>query len=199
MKTLLFVDDHPVYREGLRRCLGEALPEVQIHVAPGLRSALAILASRRDIDFCLSDYRLADGDGVALIQEVRRRYPDIAVGVLCADPTPTVTARVKSSGAVACLSKDRDTESLAAAIDTIFNGGLIFDDASFSGNSPGTLSVRRLEILQLAGEGHPDKRIADQLDITESTVRNHWQHIFIRIGANNRTEAVTKAVRLGLI
>jgi DNA-binding NarL/FixJ family response regulator len=62
-----------------------------------------------------------------------------------------------------------------------------------------TLSIRRREILLLAGNGQLDKQIGEQLCITESTVRNHWQHIFTRLQASNRTEAVAKAMRLGII
>ena len=62
-----------------------------------------------------------------------------------------------------------------------------------------TLSIRRRKILLLAGKGYADKQIGDQLEISESTVRNHWQHIFVRLEAGNRTEAVVKAMRLGLI
>jgi DNA-binding NarL/FixJ family response regulator len=199
MRTMLFVDDHPIYRDGLQRAVTEALRDLRILVADGASSALELLSVTDDIDFCLSDYRLVGGDGVALLQEVRRRYPGIAIGLLCADPTEAVIARVRGAGAVACLSKDRDTDALAAAIDTIFNGGTVFDDTPLPASHSGTLSIRRREILLLAGNGQLDKQIGEQLCISESTVRNHWQHIFIRLQASNRTEAVAKAMRLGMI
>jgi DNA-binding NarL/FixJ family response regulator len=198
MRTMLFVDDHPIYRDGLQRAVTDALPGLRILVADGASSALELLSVTDDIDFCLSDYRLVGGDGVTLLEEVRRRYPGIAIGLLCADPTEPVIARVRAAGGVACLSKDRDTDALAAAIDTIFNGGTVFDDNPLP-TSSGTLSIRRREILLLAGNGQLDKQIGEQLCITESTVRNHWQHIFTRLQASNRTEAVAKAMRLGII
>jgi DNA-binding NarL/FixJ family response regulator len=197
MRTMLFVDDHPIYRDGLQRAVTEALPGLRILVADGTSSALELLSVTDDIDFVLSDYRLVGGDGVTLLEEVRRRYPGIAIGLLCADPTEAVIAKVKAAGAVACLSKDRDTDALAAAIDTIFNGGTVFDDSPLPHS--GTLSIRRREILLLAGNGQLDKQIGERLCISESTVRNHWQHIFTRLQASNRTEAVAKAMRLGLI
>jgi DNA-binding NarL/FixJ family response regulator len=196
---MLFVDDHPIYRDGLQRALTDALPDLQILTAACARSALEVLATTHDIDFCLSDYRLADGDGASLLEEVRRLYPDIAIGLLGADLPAGVTSRVKAAGGVACLSKDRDTDALASAIDTIFNGGLVFDDGPLPTAYFRSLSIRRRQILLLAGKGHPDKQIGEQLNISESTVRNHWQHIFARLDAGNRTEAVVKAIRLGLI
>ena len=196
---MLFVDDHPIYRDGLQRALADALPDIRVLTASGTEAALGLLEGTRDIDFCLADYRLADGDGASLLDEVRLRYPEIAIGLLCADPPVGMVDRLKAIGGVACLSKDRDTDSLASAIDTIFNGGLVFDESPVPASSSRTLSIRRCKILQLAGKGYPDKQIGEQLEISESTVRNHWQHIFVRLEAGNRTEAVVKALRLGLI
>jgi DNA-binding NarL/FixJ family response regulator len=198
---MLFVDDHPIYRDGLQRALADALPDLRVLTASGAEAALGLLEGTSDIDFCLADYRLADadGDGASLLDEIRLRYPEIAIGLLCADPPAGIVDRLKAIGGVACLSKDRDTDSLASAIDTIFNGGLVFDDILLPTSSSRSLSIRRRKILQLAGKGYPDKQIGEQLDISESTVRNHWQHIFLRLDAGNRTEAVVKALRLGLI
>jgi DNA-binding NarL/FixJ family response regulator len=196
---MLFVDDHPIYRDGLQRALADALPDVRVLTASGAQAALDLLEGTGDIDFCLADYRLGDGDGASLLDEVRLRYPEIAIGLLCADPPAGILDRLKAIGGVACLSKDRDTDSLASAIDTIFNGGLVFDESLVPTSSSRSLSIRRRKILQLAGKGFPDKQIGEQLEISESTVRNHWQHIFVRLEAGNRTEAVVKALRLGLI
>jgi len=196
---MLFVDDHPIYRDGLQRALADALPDIRVLTAAGAEAALGLLEDAGDIDFCLADYRLADGDGASLLDEIRLRYPEIAIGLLCADPPAGIVDRLKAIGGVACLSKDRDTDSLASAIDTIFNGGLVFDESLVPASSSRSLSIRRRKILQLAGKGYPDKQIGEQLDISESTVRNHWQHIFVRLEAGNRTEAVVKALRLGLI
>lgn len=199
VKTMLFVDDHPIYRDGLQRALTEAVPDFKVLTASGTETALELLEKTRDIDFCLADYRLADGDGASLLEEVHRLYPEIAIGLLCTHPPPGIIDRLKAIGGVACLSKDRETDSLALAIETIFNGGLVFDDSLLPAASFRTLSIRRRKILQLAGRGYPDKQIGEELEITESTVRNHWQHIFTRLEAGNRTEAVAKALRLGLI
>jgi len=199
MKNMLFVDDHPIYRDGLQRALMSALTGLRIYVASGYHSALELLSVTTDVDFCLADYRLPDGDGVSLIEEVRRNYPDIAIGLLCADPLAGIVARVRNAGGVACLSKARDTVALAAAIDTIFNGGIVFDDGPLPTSLMNSLSAKRRQILKLAGTGYLDKQISEQLNISESAVRNHWQHIFTRLEAGNRTEAVVKAMQMGLI
>jgi DNA-binding NarL/FixJ family response regulator len=199
MKSMLFVDDHPMYREGVRRTLSAALPDLQTHTAADARSALAVLDANPNIDLCLADYRLPDGDGLTLIAEVRRRFPLIAIGLLCAEPSLGLVAKARLAGAVACLSKERDTEALATALDQLFAGGEVFDDKPLPASHYATLSIRRRELLMLAADGLLDKQIGERLGITESTVRSHWQQIFMRLDASNRTEAVTKALRLGLI
>lgn len=199
MKQILFVDDHPIYRDGVRRVLESRGPNLKVHTADGVTDAMDVLERNRDIDLCLSDYRLLDGDGVDLVKKVRARYPTIAVGILCAEPTLSLVNEVRALGAIACLSKDRDPDALCDAIDILYNGGTVFDSFPKYVTGLHTLSLRRREILVFAGQGLLDKQIAGKMMITESTVRNHWQHIFIQLDVSNRTEAVSKALRQGLI
>jgi DNA-binding NarL/FixJ family response regulator len=199
MRSLLFVDDHPIYRDGLARVLHLALPDLVITPVEGVAAALAHLDSGAEPDLCLTDYRLADGDGLALLVALRARMPSLAVGLLCADPSGMLVQRARAAGAVACLSKDRDAAALAAAIETLFDGGAVFDDGPRLHPAGPAFSLRRREILSMAAEGLLDKQIGDRLGISESTVRNHWQHMFTRLDVSNRTEAVSRAIRLGLI
>ncbi len=199
MRSVLFVDDHPIYRDGLARLLAARLPDLAVAAVEGVAAAKAHLFGGAEPDLCLTDYRLADGDGLDLIVALRDLQPTLAIGLLCAEPGETLIARARAAGAVACLSKDRDTDALVAAIETIFDGGEVFDDPVRLHPAGLPFSLRRREILALAADGLLDKQIGDRLGITESTVRNHWQHMFIRLGATNRTEAVSRAIRLGLI
>jgi DNA-binding NarL/FixJ family response regulator len=175
MKHILFVDDHPIYRDGVRRVLESSDPDIKVHTADGITSASSYLAETNDIDLCLTDYRLLDGDGVTLVRRVRSLYPSIAVGMLCAEPTLSLADEIRSLGAVACLSKDRDPVGLCEAIQTLYNGGTIFDNVARNASENRTLSLRRREILVFAGQGLLDKQIGEKMGISESTVRNHWQ------------------------
>jgi DNA-binding NarL/FixJ family response regulator len=193
--TLLFVEDHPIYRDGLQRALQKATPRLRVWAVDGVKAALDMLAIRSDLDLVLADHRLLDGDGLSLITTIRERRPDIAVGLLCADASAALTKRARAIGAVACLSKNRDAEHLARALGVLFNGGTVFD----ADMAEDALSLRRREILALAADGLLDKQIGERLGISESTVRNHWHNLFQKLGAGNRTEAVTRALRQGLI
>ena len=125
--SLLFVDDHPLYREGLRRALLDAMPELRvIDVADGA-GAVASLSANADIDLCLVDFRLADEDGLSLLSAIGKQFPAVARGVLCSAPTGEVAARAKDAGCLACLSKDRSASSLVEALGALRDGHAVFD------------------------------------------------------------------------
>ena len=197
--TLLFVDDHPLYREGLKRVVEEVLPDARVLVAASSATALASLADEPDTDLFLTDYRLPGEDGLALLEEVGRRHPTAARGLLCTDPTATLAERARELGCVACLSKDRNMEEIAAALGILFSGGTVFDGPEPNGAEREHLSAKRIEILQLAADGQSNKEIARSLGIAERTVKDHWHYIFDRLRVGNRAEAISRAHRLNLL
>jgi DNA-binding NarL/FixJ family response regulator len=197
-KRLLYVDDHPIYRDGVRRALEAAIEGLTVALADGVRQAQRILQDDRAIDLCLADYRLMDGDGFSLISAIRTSHPTVAVGVLSGEPTAALAAQVRAIGGVACLPKDMPTEALIDAVEAIFDGDEVFPP-TIRPPGQGALSEKRRTILLYASQGLPDKMISEKLGISESTVRNHWHHIFRRFGVTNRTEAVTQALRQRLI
>lgn len=194
MYTLLFVDDHPLYREGVRRALRDALPTLAIHVASGVQEALTTLQAHPETDLCLSDFTLGDGDGLALLQQAGKLHPTVARGLLCAAPTGEMAYRAEAMGCVACLSKDRDLDSLVQALQTLFEGGSQFDVTPLVCGVAG-LTDKRKEILRLAAKGLSNKEISGLLGISERTVKDHWSYIFEQLGVSNRTEAVGYALR----
>lgn len=196
MRTILFVDDHPIFREGLRRTLEGEIAGLRVHCASDAKTALERLWSGLDIDLLLSDYKLPDQDGLTLIQVVRRQYPTVAAGLLCADLPFALLSRARALGIVLCMSKGRSASDLVVALQSVFEGGRCFEDVLLRS---GQISPRRYEILALASKGHSDKVIGDQLRISENTVRNHWKYIFTQLGVSCRTEAVGKAIRQGMI
>lgn len=199
MYTLLFVDDHPLYREGVRRALSDAMPELRIVLADCVASALAVLAQDADIDLCLSDFMLPDGDGLMLLGQVAQRYPTVARGLFCGAPDAAMARQAQAIGCVACLSKDRDIGLLGEALKVLFDGGRVFDVAPAPDLGQANLSDKRKEILRLAAKGLSNKEISGLLGISERTVKDHWGYIFDQMGVSNRTEAVSQAMRERLL
>lgn len=200
MRRILFVDDHPIYREGLRRAIVNIASDIDIVDVEGVSQALDRLGADPDFDLCLVDKKLGDGDGLSLAREIRARHPAVAVGVLCAEPHAELANDIRRIGGIACLAKTRDAPSIVGAIDAMFRGELVFDEVeSASATSPREISKRRSEVMRLASEGLLDKQISDRLGISESTVRHHWNQIFKLLDSSNRSEAVVKALKRGLI
>lgn len=198
MNSILFVDDHPLYREGIQRTLMEALPGLKVQVADALDSALVALRAEPEIDLCLADYRLRGDDGLNLLQQVGSEFPTVARGLLCGSLTPELVERARSIGCVACLSKDRDAEELTEALNLLFEGGTVFDTCSPNG-AERSVSAKRLEILRLAAAGMTNKFIAQKLGVGERTVKDHWAHLFEQLGVGTRAEAVGVAYRRNLL
>ena len=198
LRSVLFVDDHPIYRDGLRRTLESEISDLRVTTAGTIHAALELFGSGHNTDFCLSDYRLPDGDGLALLREVRKRNSSVALGLLSAEHSFALHDQARSVGAVLCLSKDRTPGELIAAIETIFQGGEAYDSVATKGSSR-ALSLRRREILSYASGGLLDKQICERMGVSESTIRSHWVEIFTQLDVGNRTEAVTKAIRMRLI
>ncbi|MBO9543484.1 response regulator transcription factor [Caulobacter sp.] len=197
MTCLLFVDDHPLYRTGVQRALGEAMPDLTVVAVTDHDEAVAYLAGHDDVDLCLTDYRLVGPDGVALLKAVGERFPTVARGLLCSDPTPELAQQVKDLGCLACLSKARDMDALVEALGELFNGGAVFDTVADSARE--LLSPKRRLVLDLAAQGGSNKEIARRLGISERTVKDHWTQIFLRLGVVNRAEAVSRAHQLRII
>lgn len=196
MTRLLFVDDHPLYRAGVRLAIAQALPDVTVDLASTAEEALARLAAEPNVDLCLADYRLPGGDGLSLLAEVGRRWPTIARGLLCADPTADLARRAEALGCIACLSKARDMDRLVDALGQLFQGGAVFDS---DGPAGPVLSDKRRLVLEMAARGASNKAIALELGCTERTVKDHWARIFERLAATNRAEAISRAHELRLL
>ena len=194
--AFLFVDDHPLYRDGLTRAVAQCLPGAQVVAAADAAAGLALLAAMPEMDLVLSDLRLPGMDGFAFLERVGSAHPTVPRGLLCGDPTAAVAERARRRGFVACLSKDRDMEAIAGALQVLLGGGTVFDEAPTGSEG---LSAKRVEILRLAADGRSNKEIARSLGITERTVKDHWQYIFARLGATNRAEAVGRALRTGVL
>ena len=109
VRTILFVDDHPVFREGLKRTLEAEIPDLSVIAVGDAAASLQILASGRDVDLLLADYRLPDENGLALLARVRRGYPTVGAGLFCSDLTPALIHEARSLGAVlGLLQQDPD-------------------------------------------------------------------------------------------
>ena len=203
---ILHADDHPMFREGLRFFLQLLGPEVTVLEAGNLRAALDKLALEWPVDLMLLDLQMPGVSEIEGFLAIRRAYPALPVVIVSGVNDPQIIRTLLDGGARGYIPKFTGSEQLMDALRRVLNGEVYVPDAMFlppsqaagSGESA-PLTSRQSQILPLLAEGMPNKRIANALGLTEGTVKQHLKDLFRRLNANNRTQAVREARRLGLL
>ncbi|MBA2676961.1 MAG: response regulator transcription factor [Ktedonobacteraceae bacterium] len=219
MVRILLADDHPIVREGLRALLEtQADFEVVAESANG-KEALQ-LAAKLEPDMLLLDLEMPVMDGVETIRRLSQLPHPPRVIVFTAFDDDERIIHALQAGANGYLLKDRPREEIFKAIRITIEGGsmlqpvvaskllrhvgsqqkmLITRSASDTGAFEEQLTERELEVLRLLAQGMPNKEIAAHLVISERTAKFHVSSIMSKLGATNRTEAVSLAAQRGLI
>jgi DNA-binding NarL/FixJ family response regulator len=207
MIRILVVDDHPVVRQGLVAVL-EDEPDFEVGGAVGSAEEAIALAERLLPDVVLLDLELPGVDGIEAIPRLAGAAPAARVLVFTAYDTDERVFGAIRSGARGYLLKGASAEEIARAIRVVHAGGSYLEprvaakvmaEVGAPRQAASVLSQREREVLQLVAEGLSNKQIARSLTITERTVKFHVSSILNKLGAGNRTEAVTLAAQQGLV
>lgn len=206
---LLIADDHEVVRSGLKTMLADTEIRVVAEVATG--SEAVKYALENDPDVVLLDVRMPDGDGLTGLGRIKLDKPDMPVLMLSTFDNPTYIARAVALGASGFLLKGCSRDELVRAIrlaaagesawtrDELrrVTGALATPRLSADVEVP--LTHRESEVLRQLAYGLTNKEIAQALDISYETVKEHVQHILRKIGVSDRTQAAVWAVRKQLV
>jgi DNA-binding NarL/FixJ family response regulator len=199
---LLVVDDHPLVCaalvQALEQALGKAGAALRCEAAASAAEARRRLERPPPPDVVLADFRLPDGDGIALLQDVRRLAPRAACIVLSGLDDPRLPARAQALGFEGYLSKSLQPAQLVAGVQAVLQGRRCFPQPAAEAGVP-VLTERQAEVLSLVGRGRSNKEIARALGVAERTVKDHLTIVFARLAVHTRAEAVARAGALGLI
>lgn len=205
-RTLLVVDDHPLMLEGLSQIAGQALPDHTVLQAGSFAEARGYALGEQPPALVLLDPGLPDLHGLPAIQGMVRALPAGAVVVISANDQPQDQEAAWVAGARAFISKSARPEDLVSGLQAVARGervlitrhqGMVEPPPSPAEQTG--LSARQLEVLVAMCEGHSNKLIAQQLQITEKTVKAHVSAIFAKLDVVNRTQAALAARRLQLV
>lgn len=207
---ILIADDHPVVREGLFAMLDR---EVDFEVVGEAKDGVEAVNKTKELspDIVLMDLRMPEMDGVEAMRQIRSLMPDVKFIILTTYSDDEYIFSGIEAGARAYLLKDAPRDDLFKAIRAVYHGESLiqpvvasrlldrFSELSRRTPSGDELSGRELEILCLMAKGAANKEISAQLNIAQSTVKTHITNIFQKLGVNDRTEAVTQAIKKGII
>ncbi len=191
--SLLLVDDHPLFREGLVLALRQREPGLRmLAVATPAEARMALQAEPQGFDLVLVDHRLPGESGLVAASHLRLEFPGVACALMSGVDESGLAERARAAGLAAFIPKSLDVSGLIDAIAALARGDTCFPHGMAS--TPALdLTPRQMQIVELAGRGASNKEIAQALGITPNTVKNHFAQIFEKLGASNRAQAVSLA------
>ena len=207
--NILLVDDHALFREGLRALMLKISPEITIYEAASLEGAIDECRATQ-FRMALLDLGLSQTDGLETLDAFRTGVPGVPVVVLSGDEAPQRIRAAIDRGAVGYVPKSHTSDLMIAALRLVLSGGvylppLALDDDLGLGQEVmsitqtfARLSPRQREVAQLLLQGQSNKVIGRKLGVSEGTVKAHVSAIYQIIGAKNRVEAVTLAAKSGI-
>lgn len=215
MKILL-VDDHTLFREGMRLVLSQLDPESEIFEAANCAQAFAAADAHPDCDIVLLDLNLPDMPGFEALSVLREKHPHLPVVVLSAADDRATVLEALDLGAMGFIPKSSSSGVLLGALRLVLAKGVYIPPAVLAAdavNAPPAatpksaktvrpsdlgLTDRQMDVLGLIVQGKPNKLICRELGLAEGTVKTHVTAVLRALDVTNRTQAVLAVGRLGL-
>ena len=203
--TVLLVDDHDLIREGLA---GVFSLEADMQVVGEAKTVQEALAMAGDLapDVIVTDLQLHDGTGLDIVRAVRRDRASAGLVVLTMHAGDEQIFAAMEAGASAFVGKDAPSSEVVQAARhaalsprTFLCSGLADAVMRRTSGESSRLTARELDVLRLLAEGLSAGEIGGRLHLSESTVKSHLGHIYQKLGATNRTQALMTAMRTGLL
>lgn len=214
-RRILIVDDHPLYRDGLKARLAQCKDFETVGEAGNFAEGLQ-LARKLKPDLAMLDISLPDGSGIELARELLSFLPRLGVIIVSMHSKIDFIAAAFQAGAAGYVAKESGADRIMQALEAVAAGGQYLDSllspkvvrklndlsgrkAKCIDESYGTLSLREQQVMRLLAEGLSIKEIANKLFVTRKTVGNYRYSIMSKLGINSPLAFVRHAARLGLV
>ncbi len=202
MIRVAIIDDHAIVRMGLKYSLSLE-PDFEFAGEHSGGEGAGEFVARVRPDVVLLDVRMPVVNGIEALEDIRRKAPDVKVLMLTTSDGDEDVFRSMNKGARGYMVKDESGEDLHVAIRTVASGEVflpkriktIYDDRK---KRP-SLSEREIEIVRLVAKGFSNDELAERLHLSPDTVKVHLRHVYEKLGVESRVEAVTEAMRTGLV
>ncbi len=208
--TILIADDHPAFREGIRKLLDER-EDIDVIGEAGDGADAVKLAKELKPDLVIMDITMPKLSGIEATKQIKAELPGTAILLVSGYSYDSYVIAALRAGAAGFLSKGSRNSELMNAVDSIRMGEPVMDPAlAFKvlrslvpGDDPDghpqleEIHERELEVLKFAAKGMTNKAIADELIISDRTVQTHFANIFRKLNVSSRTEAVLRALKEG--
>ncbi|MDT0581888.1 MULTISPECIES: response regulator transcription factor [Alteromonadaceae] len=199
MKALI-ADDHPLFRNALKQALGGVFGE-QLFESADFESTLATLSANDDIDLIFLDLKMPGKSGLTGLSQIRAEFPNLLIVVVSAEESPRLISKALTLGASAFIPKSTSLDMINEAVAEVLDGRewlpnelMLSVDGAFDEEEAlltriEQLTPHQLKVLGLMADGLLNKQIAYELNISESTVKQHASACLKKLNVNNRTQA----------
>jgi DNA-binding NarL/FixJ family response regulator len=210
MNTLLLADDHPLFRDALRRVVAQILPEVRVLEADSVASLHELAERTPEAELLLLDLSMPGAHGFSAMAHMRAHFPTLPIVVVSAREEPELMRRALGHGAAAFVPKSADLATIERALRAVLSGDTWLP-ASIAGTEPtldpeeqavaarvAELTPQQYRVLTMVCAGLLNKQIAWELSVSEATIKAHMTAIMRKLGAHTRIQTVLIAGRLTL-
>ncbi len=206
-KKFIIADDHPLFRDALKSALQRAFHGIELATADSFAALQHAVRSHDDSDLILLDLHMPGAVGFSALHYLGLQYPHIPVAMISASEGPDVMARALQFGAAGFIPKSAEVAVIADAITQIIAGERWLPDGvqerinrlghteSDFNERIAALTPKQFRILMMLSEGNLNKQMANEICVSEATIKAHLTEVYKKLGVHNRTQAATIAAR----
>jgi DNA-binding NarL/FixJ family response regulator len=210
MREVLIADDHPLFRDALKRAVLQALPDAALYEVDDVPALHAAIEVHADLELLLLDLHMPGARGFSALVHIRGQHPGLPIIVVSAHEEGGIIRRALAHGASGYIPKSTSVEMIVGAVRAVLNGDLwvpesmhgagtgLRPDEAGAAAKIADLTPQQFRVFNMIAEGLLNKQIAYDLGVSEATVKAHMTAIMRKLGVSNRTQVALLANHLAI-